>query len=79
MNEYELIIMKHIWLEMLVQNMETWHMRIPVRAFAFINTKTYPWVNGNKYRIFKGDRKMYGPVPHSNETNRLYLTFTVLN
>ena len=33
----------------------------------------------NKYRTFNGDRKMYGPMPHSNETYRMYLTLTVLN
>ena len=44
--------------------------------FTFINIETF---NGNKYRTFKGDRKMHGPMPHSNETDRLHLTFTVLN
>ena len=43
--------------------------------FTFINIETF---NENKYRTFKGDRKMYGPMPHSNETDRLCLTFTVL-
>ena len=30
-------------------------------------------INRNKYRTFRGDGKMYGPIPHSNETDRLYI------
>ena len=76
--------MKQIWLEMLVQNIETWHMRIPGyqdldRLLHSLTLRLILEINGNKYRTFKGDRKMYGPMPQLNENDRLYLTFTVLN
>ena len=63
----------------MVRNVETWRILYNnYMSIAYTGTRIWTdsllhsltLISGNKYRTFKGDRKMYGSVPHSNETDR---------
>ena len=63
----------------MVRNVGTKHGNMAHAISVPGSGQTFTFINIETYRTFKGDRKMYGQMPHSNETDPLYLTFTVLN